>query len=115
MQVKSDIVRTTQEVNESYKSHAPKFEEKIDAGDTEDLVALCHRLKPFAVNFSHTLINLNFIVLCLYYACTMTERKHVIVLCHLRNAVIDVCTMPKNFYILYCAEIFAGRNCTMSD
>ena len=67
MQVDSDIVRTTQEVNDSYKSCAPKFEEEIDAGDTEDLVALCHRRKPFAVKFSHTLINLDFIVLCLYY------------------------------------------------
>ena len=51
MQGESDHVRTTEEVNESYKTRAPKFEEKIDAGDTEDLVALCHRRKPFAVNF----------------------------------------------------------------
>ena len=27
-------------------------EEKIDAGDTEDLVALCHKCKPFVVRFS---------------------------------------------------------------
>ena len=57
MQVESDVVKTTEEVNDCYKIRAPKFEEKIDAGDTEDLVALCHKRKPFAVNFSHALIN----------------------------------------------------------
>ena len=117
MQVESDVVRTTQEVNESYKSLVPKFEEKIDVGDTEYLVALCHRCKPFVVNFSHTLINLDFIVLCLYYASTMTERKHVIVLCHLRNAVIDVCTMPKNvLHFVLCINFCTQTlNCTMLD
>ena len=34
------------------QSCAPKFEEKIDAGDIEDLVALCHKCKPVAVRFS---------------------------------------------------------------
>ena len=67
MQGESDVVWTTEEVNESYKTRAPKFEEKIDTGDTEDLVALCHRRKPFAVNFSDTFLIFNFIVLCLYY------------------------------------------------
>ena len=52
MENESDVIKTTHEVNECYKSRAPKFEEKIDAGDTEDLVALCHKRKPFAVRFS---------------------------------------------------------------
>ena len=52
MENESDVVKTTHEVNECYKSHVPKFEEKIDAGDTQDLVALCHKHKPFAVRFS---------------------------------------------------------------
>ena len=54
MNQESDIVKTMHEVNGCYKSHAPKFEEKFDTGDTEDLVALCHRRKPFAVISFHT-------------------------------------------------------------
>ena len=52
MENESDVIKTTHEVNECYKSHVPKFEEKIDTGDTEDLVALCHKRKPFPVRFS---------------------------------------------------------------
>ena len=83
MENESDVVKTTHEVNECYKSCAPKFEEKIDTGDTEDLVALCHKRKPFVVRFSIAQRHLHFIVLCLYYACTMIDTKLFTVLCHL--------------------------------
>ena len=42
--------RTTGEVNAEYKSQAPKFHEKIDAGDTEDMVAFTRKRKPFIVS-----------------------------------------------------------------
>ena len=41
---------TTAEVNAEYKSRAPKFHEKIDASDTEDMVAFSRRRKPFTVS-----------------------------------------------------------------
>ena len=40
---------TTGEVNAEYKSQALKFHEKIDASDTEDMVAFSRR-KPFTVS-----------------------------------------------------------------
>ena len=43
--------RTTAEVNAEYKSRAPKFHEKIDAGDTEDMVAFSRKRKPFTVSY----------------------------------------------------------------
>ena len=42
--------RTTGEVNAEYKSQAPKFHEKIDTGDTEDMVAFTRKRKPFTVS-----------------------------------------------------------------
>ena len=41
---------TTDKVNAEYKSRAPKFHEKIDAGDTEDMVAFSRKRKPFTVS-----------------------------------------------------------------
>ena len=48
MEVKQE--HTTGEVNAEYKSQAPKFHEKIDASDTEDMVAFSRRRKPFTVS-----------------------------------------------------------------
>ena len=42
--------RTTGEVNAEYKSRTPKFHEKIDTGDTEDMVAFTRKKKPFTVS-----------------------------------------------------------------
>ena len=42
--------RTTAEVNAEYKSRAPKFHEKIDPGDTEDMVAFTRKRKPLTVS-----------------------------------------------------------------
>ena len=42
--------RTTGELNAEYKSRAPKFHEKIDAGDTEDMVAFTRKRKPFTAS-----------------------------------------------------------------
>ena len=41
---------TTGEVNAEYKSRAPKFHEKIDAGDTKDMVAFIRKRKLFTVS-----------------------------------------------------------------
>ena len=47
-----DQIKTTQEVNAEYKSRAPKFDEKIHLGDTEDWVALSAKRKPFTVSLA---------------------------------------------------------------
>ena len=49
MERDSEPVLTTQQVNEDYKTRAPKFDEKIDAGATEDLVAWFQKRKPMTV------------------------------------------------------------------
>ena len=41
---------TTAEVNAEYKSRAPKFHEKINTGDTEDMVAFTRERKPLTVS-----------------------------------------------------------------
>ena len=51
MEDNSERVKTTEEVNNDYKTRAPKFDEKVDAGDTEDLVAWFQKRKPITVFF----------------------------------------------------------------
>ena len=47
--VTMDNIPTTEEVNANYKTRAPKFDEKIHQGDTEDWVALSAKRKPLTV------------------------------------------------------------------
>ena len=49
MEDTSERVQTTEEVNNDYKKRAPKFDEKVDAGDTQDLVAWFQKRKPITV------------------------------------------------------------------
>ena len=84
-------VKTTEEVNAEYKTRAPKFDEKIHFGDTEDWVALSAKRKPFTVCIppkriflqNHSGVYKLFmhctnVVLCLYYDCTMPCEYFVV-------------------------------------
>ena len=44
-----DNVPTTTNIHAQFKTKAPKFEEKISITNTEDLLALCQKLKAFTV------------------------------------------------------------------
>ena len=55
METESEPVKTTIKVHSEYKTRAPKFVEKIDAGDTEDLVAWFQKRKPITVKFNCTM------------------------------------------------------------
>ena len=76
--------KTTEEVNAEYKSRAPKFDEKIHQGDTEDWLALSAKRKPFTVGLPPNFIILSdpseavemlYFIYALYNCCT------VLVLC----------------------------------
>ena len=113
MEENSERVLTTEKVNQDYKTRAPKFDEKVDAGDTEDLVAWYQKRKPITVLISD-FFNCTMLVLCdckvlvlgnlyyaeLYFHCTMAFCKPPFVLCLLyyektKPYMIEFCTMQK--------------------
>ena len=77
MDTELEPVKTTIEIHNEYKTQAPKFDEKIDAGDTEDLVAWYQQRKPITVKkFNCTMFVLwHTIVLCIHLIITLHDGK----------------------------------------